>query len=127
VVRRTGAPCAAPFTAAARSVLIAGADPETGERSIVHIKSSLAPAGASIGYELREGSGLVWLGASEATAATLLAPERTAEPEERGSALADAETWLSGILEDGSRPQRFAVAPVETGLAGGPWRARRLA
>lgn len=52
------------FTAAARSVLLAGKDPEDPTRAAVaHIKSNLASTGSSQGYQIREGR-FFWLGES---------------------------------------------------------------
>lgn len=86
------------FTAAARSVLLAGESPETGDRAVVHIKSSLAAAGSSVGYELRAGHGLWWTGESDATAGSILAAEPV---ESERSALDDAEEWIRAQLRDG--------------------------
>lgn len=48
------------FTAAARSVLMAGANSDDeNDRGILHIKSNLAPMGQPVGYELRDG-GFYW-------------------------------------------------------------------
>ena len=64
------------FTAAARSVLLAGQDPnDPAKRALIHTKSSLAETGASIGYELRDGQ-FLWAGISELTAGQVLAPDQ---------------------------------------------------
>lgn len=85
------------FTAAARSVLLAGSDPQDdSRRAIVHLKSSLAPAGATQGYELRDG--FYWTGLSPLTASDILGSEQIKKQENK---LADAETWLEEILADG--------------------------
>ena len=60
------------FTAACRSVLLAGCDPDDERRrALAHIKSNLAPKGSAIGYELREG-GFYWTGESDLTAERML-------------------------------------------------------
>ncbi len=63
------------FTAACRSVLLAGCDPENQQsRGLVHIKSNLAPLGVSIGYELRD-NGFFWTGESSLTTGDILATD----------------------------------------------------
>ncbi len=89
------------FTAAARSVLLAGSDPQDPKtRAIAHIKSSLAPAGASQGYELRDG--FYWTGISYLTAASMLASEEPAKKEKAK----EAEEWLKEILVNGPMEKR---------------------
>jgi len=93
------------LTAAARSVLLVGADADNQfVRAMVHIKSNLAPMGPAIGYEIREGA-FYWTGTSKLTAEQILAPEPTAE--ER-SALDEAVDFLQDLLSGG---------PVESGIA----------
>lgn len=87
------------FTAAARSVLLAGEESQTGKRGIVHTKSSLAPKGPTLGYAIEDGR-FYWTGASDLTASRLLAPEGQ---DERG-ALGEAEDFLQDALADGERP-----------------------
>jgi putative DNA primase/helicase len=59
------------FAAAARSILLAGQDPQNPQRCVMaHVKSSLAPIGGSIGYELREGR-FWWTGMSDVSAEDL--------------------------------------------------------
>ena len=61
------------FTAAVRSVLLVGQDPEdTTSGAVVHIKSNLAPTGESLGYRLSPQDGFVWTGPSNLTADELL-------------------------------------------------------
>lgn len=61
------------FTASARSILLAGCDPDNEQvRGIVHIKSNLAKTGEAIGFELRE-DGFYWLDHSELTSERILA------------------------------------------------------
>lgn len=84
------------FTAAARSVLLAGCDPEDKKiRAIAHIKSSLAPAGASQGYSLTLRDGFQWTGISDMTASTILGSEATAE---KSSKLDETIEWLKSML-----------------------------
>jgi hypothetical protein len=94
------------FTAAARSVLLAGetsGDPT--QKAIVHLKSSLAPRGATIGYTLDNG-GFRWTGKLELTASDLLRPEASAEDR---AALDEAREFLLGILVEGSKSFRYVL------------------
>ncbi|MFC2018737.1 AAA family ATPase [Chloroflexota bacterium] len=85
------------LTAACRSVLMAGCDPENeAKRGLVHIKSNLAPKGQAIGYELRDGR-FYWTGESDLTAARILA----AEDSEGKSAIDEAADFLRDELADG--------------------------
>src|SRR5437764_8234566 len=60
------------FVAAARSVLLVGADPdEPNKRAVVQIKNNLAPHGEAIGYTLEDGQ-FYWTGASTLTANRIL-------------------------------------------------------
>ena len=87
------------FTAAARSVLLVGADSQDPTRkAMVHIKSSLAQAGEPQGYELTEG-GFYWTGASTVTAMDILG----AEDEKEKGALEDACEWLEEFLSGGPK------------------------
>ncbi|MBA7635840.1 DNA repair protein RadA [subsurface metagenome] len=86
------------FTAAARSVLLAGSDPDFPQtRGICHLKCNLAPLGESIGYELRE-TGFFWTGHSELTTDRILAGS------DGSSALEEAKTFLLDVLRDGAVP-----------------------
>ena len=86
------------FAAAARSVLQVGE--HEGERLLAHVKSSLAPQGKSIRYELRDGS-LYWLGISDVTAEELRVPQKV---EAEGSTLEAAVTFLQDFLDNGPQP-----------------------
>jgi len=83
------------FTAHARSVLLAGQDPNDPDtRAIVHLKSSLAPEGPSVGYSLATGV-FKWTGWTELGASDLFAPER------KSSARDDAKLFLEDALAVG--------------------------
>ncbi|MFC1944614.1 AAA family ATPase [Chloroflexota bacterium] len=85
------------ITAACRSVLLAGCDPDNPqERGLVHIKSNLAPMGAAIGYEMRDGT-FHWTGESDLTAARIL----SVEDGEGKSAIDEAIEFLKGELDEG--------------------------
>lgn len=72
------------FTAAARSVLLAGEDPQSRKRAIAHVKSSLGPKGVTIGYRLGP-AGFEWE-ASTLTATDLVSNEGEDEAEDRDQA-----------------------------------------
>ncbi|MFC1942526.1 AAA family ATPase, partial [Chloroflexota bacterium] len=85
------------ITAACRSVLLAGCNPQdTNERALFHIKSNLAPQGVAIGYRLEEGK-LLWTGESRLTLAQVL----SSSPEEDKSAIDEAVEFLLDELRDG--------------------------
>ena len=91
------------FAAAARSILTVGE--HDNERLLAHVKSSLAPQGKSIRYELRDGS-LNWLGISDVTAEEMRVPQvQSAEGE---STVDAAVTFLQDFLEDGAQPASSA-------------------
>ncbi|MCL2337749.1 MAG: AAA family ATPase [Firmicutes bacterium] len=91
------------FTAAARSVLLAGCDPQDQTiRALAHIKSSLAPTGRTQGYKLADG--FFWTGISEMTAGAMFGSEIATG--ERESKLDDAADWLRAQLNDGPQEKR---------------------
>ena len=82
------------FTAAARSVLFAGADPDNeSNRAIDHIKSNLAIKGEPVGYELRDGN-FYWKQTTDLTY------ERMTAISEKG-ALDEAKDFILEMLSDG--------------------------
>lgn len=90
------------FTAAARSVLLAGSDPHDHQkRAIIHLKSSLAPAGPAQGYEMRDG--FYWTGISDLTAAVILGSESITDKKSRPELAAE---WLQEVLESGPLEKR---------------------
>jgi AAA domain len=94
------------FAAAARSILLAAQHPEDPrQRVMAHVKSSLAPSGPSLGYELRDGS-FAWKGRSEVTPDALLAPYRS---EEERSASEEAVDFLRGMLSEGDVPVQDVI------------------
>jgi AAA domain-containing protein/DNA primase RepB-like protein len=91
------------FVAAARSVLLAGIDPdEPSRRAIVQTKNNLAPHGEAIGYML-EGGQFYWTGASDLTAGRILSA--VSDEEERGT-IAEAMDFLRTALSDGARDSK---------------------
>lgn len=88
------------FAAAARSVLLVGADPdEPNKRAVVQIKNNLAPHGGAIGYTLDDGQ-FFWTGASPLTASRILS---LATDDVERSALVDAMDFLRNALAEGAR------------------------
>lgn len=88
------------FTAACRSVLLAGYAADSPQaRGLVHIKSNLAPIGPPIGYELRDGH-FYWTGESLLTAADILAADDGAGASKLEAAIA----FLQDVLADGPVP-----------------------
>jgi hypothetical protein len=97
------------ITAACRSVLMAGSDPENPQnKALVHIKSNLAPTGPAIGFELREG-GFYWTGESTLTAAQILAADSGA----RASELDEAIEFLKEELAEGQVPAKDVYRDAE--------------
>lgn len=83
------------FTASARSVMMAGSDPDDPNiRGIVHIKSNLAPVGDAIGYELRDNE-FFWTGLSD------LNYTRITSCSDSGSSKQEAIAFLLDYLADG--------------------------
>lgn len=103
------------FTAACRSVLLVGSDPDdSSRRAVVHIKSNLSEKGSAIGYEIREGN-FYWTGESDLTAERILS---STSDEEQSSALRSAEDFLRGALSDGPRwAKEIKNEAKETGIS----------
>ena len=96
------------FAAAARSVLTVGE--HDGERLLAHVKSSLAPQGKSIRYELRDGA-LNWLGISDVTAEEMRVPQpQSAESE---STVDAAIGFLQDFLAAGPQPASSAFSAAK--------------
>jgi hypothetical protein len=88
------------FVAAARSVLLAGQDPDDAtKRAVVQSKNNLAPIGEAVGFTLERGQ-FFWTGASTLTAGRILA--LPSDEEERGT-LAEARDFLRAVLSNGTR------------------------
>ena len=85
------------FTAAARSVLLAGsADDEGTAHALLHIKSNLAPHGDGLAYRLLPA--FTWQGPSRLTADDLLT---AAAPGDEAGAMDDARAFLRATLAGG--------------------------
>ncbi len=95
------------FTAACRSVLLAGHDPDDqNSRALVQIKTNLGPTADPLGYSIVEGQ-FRWTGGTSLTAGQILAPEVEA------SSLAEAKGLLREILADGPRDSKEAEGELE--------------
>src|SRR5262245_3489912 len=86
------------ITAACRSVLMVGRDPDSDDRRIVaHVKSNLAPLGPSLSYTIKDGK-FEWSGEAPFTAEDLC---RGAEDTATRSALKEAKDFLHEVLKKG--------------------------
>ena len=84
------------LTASARSVLLAGCDPDDKTtRALVHLKSNIAQMGEAVGYRIDKGE-FFWLGSSNLSAERILGSESG-----DASALGEAKSFLAEILERG--------------------------
>ena len=103
------------YTAAARSVLLVGQNPEDGaERVVIAIKHNLAADSPGYAFEITEGR-LLWRGESHVTADALLAP---AEGSTERSALEEAKGFLREALA--AAPMRYknlVAAAREQGIS----------
>jgi hypothetical protein len=95
------------FTAAARSILLVGRDPDDEQkRAVVQTKNNLAPLGEAIGYKL-EGSQFFWTGVSDLTAGHILA---VVSDEGERSAINEAVDFLRTALSSGGRESKAISA-----------------
>jgi hypothetical protein len=93
--------------AAARSVLLAGVDPDDKScRAIVQIKNNLSERGATIGYSFEDGS-FRWIGISDLTAERILS---FSSDETAHGALQEAIEFLSDILASGALEMKEIMA-----------------
>jgi hypothetical protein len=91
------------FTAAARSVLLVGRDPDDEQkRALVQTKNNLAPIGEAVGYKL-EGGQFFWTGASDLTAGRILAAE---SDEGERTSITEAVEFLTTALSGGARDSK---------------------
>jgi hypothetical protein len=91
------------ITAAARSILLVGRDPDDEQkRAVVQTKNNLAPIGEAVGYKL-EGNRFYWAGVSDLTAGRILAAE---SDEGERSAITEAVDFLRTALSSGGRESK---------------------
>lgn len=103
------------FTAAARSVLLVGRDPDDEQkRAVVQTKNNLAPIGEAIGYKL-EDSQFYWTGTSDLTAGRILAAE---SDEGERCTITEAVDFLRTALSSGGRDSKAIKAEArEAGIS----------
>ena len=90
------------FTAAARSVLLVGQEPETEKKAMAHVKSSLAKNGPTLCFDISDKNGFMWTGISTCNAEDLLAPPPIRDEKEGTDNQADeAIDFLYQVLSDG--------------------------
>jgi hypothetical protein len=94
------------FAAAARSIIRVGE--HDGQRLLAHVKSSLAPEGKSICYEVEDGS-LNWLEFSDVTVQDMLVPSSN----EAQGTVEGAEEFLHAFLADGPKPATAIAQSAE--------------
>lgn len=99
---------------AARSQLAAFQHPETLQRALIHVKSSVAREGPSVAYEIEghtysheglsiETSRILWKGLSDLRKGDMQTGESPRR--EPGPSLSEAIEWLEAFLAEGPRPQ----------------------
>lgn len=97
------------FQATARSVLLVGRIKENPNvRVIAHDKSSLAPEGKAMAFELNEENGFTWLGHYDISVEDLLSGAS------RENKLKKAEILLQELLTDGKRLQKDIIARADS-------------
>src|SRR5262245_2667242 len=94
------------ITAAARSVLLVGADPnDPNKRGIVQIKNNLEKFGPALGYEIEDGK-FYWTGQSDLTAEAILSFSVGYEGKEEKNARTEGEEFLEEVLASGPIPAK---------------------
>jgi len=101
------------ITAAARSVLMAGVAPESGQRALVHIKSNLATKARALNYQIDRDGEFSWRGESDLSAADLTASDMVKESKEDSCA-----KWLVMKLQAPGGPKLMKVIESEAMIAG---------
>lgn len=107
------------FTAAARSVILVGEEPESGKKAMAHTKSSCAEKGVTMGFEITDEKGFLWTGISNCTAEDILTPPGINNGEEK-TALGDAIEFLYEVLSD--EPLEVKEIKSQAKQAGIGWR-----
>lgn len=95
------------FTAAARSELLAGVDPnDDTRRALVHTKANMGPKGPSLGYQIEaleddpDRSRFTWTGETDLTAGDLMACDYQTSEEPGNLTREDAETHVLNMISD---------------------------
>ena len=100
------------FSAAARSELLVGCDPDDdSKRAMVHLKCNVAALGDALGYVVDEGR-FVWTGKTDLTAERILAPMFSEQ--DGGSAIEKAKDFLVLALTPGNREAESLFAEART-------------
>lgn len=87
------------IVASARSVLFLGRDPHNEYvRAVVPIKSSLAPEGKAVAFELNPDTGFNWIGESALTATDMLSSSKRAKKEK--TEISEAKAYILELLEE---------------------------
>lgn len=95
--------------AASRSTLLVGkVKNDKYKRIMAHVKSSLAPIGSSLVFEIREHSKIEWNGTAELTADQFLE-----DGGERIQKIESAKKFLLSILSDGGKRQKDIVSSAK--------------
>jgi putative DNA primase/helicase len=104
------------YTGAARSVLLAGRNPDDeGERVVICIKHNLAPESPAIAYDIDRMGLFTWKGESSLTAEQILG----ASTDEPPGALGEAIRFLKEELQDGQphRSKEILANAAEQGIS----------
>lgn len=95
------------FTAAARSELLAGVDPnDDARRALVHTKANMGPKGSSLGYQIEaleddpDRSRFTWTGETDLTAGDLMACDFQVSADDDTMSQTDAETVILNMISD---------------------------
>ena len=104
------------FTAFARSQLLVGKHNE--QRVITHSKSSLAPEGESLVYDIRDGA-LVWLGGSDATPDDVASNFPVKQEDGEADKLEQAQALITLALDETPTPatQLYQEAAQNFGIS----------
>ena len=99
----------ADFTNAARSALLAGADPDHPDQcALCHEKANLGPKAPPLGYSIKDGR-FTWTGETELTASRLLG----AGDGDQGGGCREAEAFLRELLSEGSMAAKEVATEAE--------------
>ncbi len=101
------------WRAAARSVLLVGADPDNEKnKAVTQTKNNYGPKSPALGYTIESdpdavsGAKFYWTGESDLTAERILAPFRMADDEDTNLATREADEFLRDALCAGERPAK---------------------
>ena len=99
------------FSAACRSVLMAGHDPDdASKKGLAQIKSNLGPLSDPVGYSVADGV-FEWTGDTDLTVSRMLAPEGG---HSSGNAVKEAREFLREALQDGPKEANLIKKDAKT-------------